>query len=101
MSSAVVPVRRARRKGPAQIGDVAPVGPSKQTTEDIVNSVRDKSRKQAEKTSALLQDLCRITDQRHRKHAQKCVEIGYAMCRPELDDWIEIGERMLANGGRR
>ena len=101
MSGDVVPIKRRRRKGPAQVGNVVPLRPAPETTADIVRDVRAQSKRKSDEVSAMLQDLNREMDVRHMERAKELVPIGYAMCRPELDDLIEIGRRMLAAKGGR
>jgi hypothetical protein len=101
MNGAVVPTKRSRRKGPAQVGNVVPLRTGKATTEDIVREVQERSQRKSDEISAMLQDLNREMDVRHMERARELVPIGYAMCRPELDDLIEIGRRMLAAKGGR
>ena len=101
MSPAVVPIKRSCRKGPAQVGNVVPLHTRKETTEDIVTSVRDRTRRMEEQTLAALKGLVASLEQRHRRKAQELVPIGMAMDAPTLADFIEIGQRMLGQKGRR
>jgi hypothetical protein len=103
MTGAVVPIKRTRRKGPAQVGNVVPLHAKKGSTktEDIVREVQERSQRKSDDISAMLQDLNRQMDVRHMERAKELLPIGYAMCRPELDDLIEIGRRMLAAKGGR
>ena len=102
MSVTVTPVRRSRRKLPTQIGNVVPLRPMRETTEDIVASVQARAKQQDEQVLAMLKDLTSSLEGRHRRRARECIPIAMAMSAPGLTDWIEIGRRMLASGsGRR
>ena len=102
MTGAVVPARHTRRKLPAQVGNVVPLHAPKETTEDIVQSVQDRSRRMEKQTLATLQRVVANLEQRHRCRAQELLPIGTAMDAPTLLDFFEIGRRMLAaKGGRR
>ena len=99
MTGSVVPVRR--RKPPAQVSNVVRLHAPKETTEDIVQSVQDRSRRMERQTLAILQQVVANLEQRHRCKAQELLPIGIAMDAPTLLDFIEIGRRMLGQGGAR
>ena len=103
MTGAVVPVRRGRTRKPAQqVGNVVPLRPAPESTEDIVRGVQERSRRQEADISQQLRDLVVTVHQRHRERAQEASRIGVAMDGTQLSDWLEIGRRMLAaQGGRR
>ena len=101
MTGAVVPARRTHRKSPAQVGNVVPLHAPKETTEAIVQSVQDRSRRLEKQTLATLQRVVANLEQRHRSRAQELLPIGIAMDAPTLLDFIEIGRRMLGQGGAR
>lgn len=48
-----------------------------------------------------MQELLAVTGQLHRERAEELVPIGFAMDRSMLDEFIEIGQRMLGSRGRR
>jgi hypothetical protein len=88
----------ARRK-PAQVGNVVALRKQVETTEEIIASVRKRSRAQTGVFAARMQETLALLQERHRRHAQdQLLPIAYAMPRVTLDDWIEIGRRML--GGK-
>ena len=78
----------------------------KETTESIVRDVQERSRRQSQEITDRLRSLTEMLEEQHREEAKKLLPIGYAMDRPTLDDFIEIGRRMaglqqLKRGGRR
>ena len=101
MSGALVPVRRTRsRKPPVQVGKIVPLHVPKETTEDIVRDVRERTREVEKAITAKLQALVVAVEARHRERVQDCIPLGMAMDRTLLDDWITIGERLLQQQGR-
>ncbi len=101
MSGEAISARRARRKAPVHVGNVVPLRPAPETTEDIERDVEERSRRKEAEIHGMLQAAVATLNVRHRKHAQQCASIGYSMDRPTLDNWIEIGRRMLGQKGRR
>ena len=100
MTGSVVPVSGRRRKAPAQVGNVVPLHARKETSEEIVRAVRGRSMAQELEISRRLRETLTLLEERHRERAQECIPIGMTMDRPMLDDWIEIGQRMLGQQGR-
>ena len=101
MSDALLPARRTRRNPPAQVGNVVFLHPAKEAEQDIIRCLQKRNRQRESQIAAGLSPAVATLDGRHREYAQECAALGYAMCRSTLDDWIEIGERMLAAQGRR
>jgi hypothetical protein len=99
MSGAKGPTRRNRRTPAAQVGNVVALRAPVETTADIVASVRARHQQQEEDILARLRNLVAEATEIHRARARDCLPIGYAMDRPTLDEWIEIGQRMLGKKG--
>ena len=90
---------RAKR-APRQVGNVVPLRPEPESTEDIVRNVEERRLTPENQILGMLEGLNAGLEVRHRERAQQCVPIGVAMTRATLDDWIEIGRRMLERGRR-
>lgn len=88
------------RKTPAT-GKVVPIR-TKAVAEadDIVNAVRARTARANAEVSASLKELLQICNQRHTRRCQDLLPISEAMDRGLLDDWIEIGQQLLAKQGR-
>jgi hypothetical protein len=92
-------ITRRRRKPPAQVGGVVVEQKLPADAQAIVAAVRDKSRQQSADLTKRMQETLVLMRQQHREQAEKLVPIGMQMDRPMLDDFIEIGRRMLAGRG--
>jgi len=88
--------RRRTRRAPAQLGNVVTLPKRLTGTDAIVAEVTGRSKWESESLLEQMRSLQVVLDARHRERANELVPIGVRMCRPMLDDFIEIGRRMLA-----
>ncbi len=90
------PITRRRRKPAVQVGGVTVEAKLPADAQAIVAAVRDKTQQQSADLTKRMQEMVALLRDRHREQAEKLVPIGVQMDRPMLDDFIEIGRRMLA-----
>ena len=90
-----------QRKPSVQTSNVVPMPRRPTETEAIVATVTGESRRQRATISQGLREALDALEVRHRAHAQQLVGIGVQMDRPTLDDFIEVGRRLLAAKGAR
>jgi hypothetical protein len=90
-----------QRKPAAQGGNVVPMPKRPTESEAIVAAVTSASKRQSDALTQQMREVVAAMHVRHREHAQQLVAIGVRMDRPTLDDFIEIGWRLLAAKGLR
>ena len=93
--------RTSRQRAKPAPSNVVPLRARTETTEDIVRAVQGKSARVGQDITRQLQELVAFANAQHRTRAEALFPIGVEMNRDTLDDWIEIGQRMLAQQGRR
>ena len=82
-------------------GNVVPLRASTETPDDIVRDVQNRAAETERAILNQLNDLLATAQAQHRRRAQALLPIGYAMTRPALEQWLEIGQRMLGQRGNR
>ena len=92
---------RRRVTPPADTSNVVSLHRAEETTEDIVRDVQNRNAAMSRAITHQLQQLLEQVQEAHRQKVQALLPIGYAMTGPALADWLEIGQRMLGQGGRR
>ncbi len=92
---------RTRPKPAVAAGNIVPLRAPIETTADIVADVQAKARLAKDKVRRSLANAIAALEEQHRARVHECLPIGFAMDRGTLDDWIEIGQRMLGKNPRR
>ncbi len=88
--------RKRRTLSPAAGSNVVALPARRTGTDAIVADVMGRSRRQEEEITRRLQECVAVFKARHRERANELLPIALKMDRPTLDNFIEIGQRMLA-----
>ena len=95
------PEPQGRRSASTQVGGVTREPKLPTDAQAIVAAVRGESQQQSADLSKLMREVADLAHARHCEHAKNLLPIGERMTRVMLDDYIEIGRRLLAGRGVR
>jgi hypothetical protein len=85
-----------KRNDRAQTGNVVTLPKRPTGTEAIIAGVAARSKAQSDELCRMLDEVTAVLKARQREEANELIIIGMKMHRPMMDDFIEIGRRMLA-----